>query len=70
MKIANSKVKAERLVRDALEKAAKDLSDRIMPIGAKMYQQASAEDSKKSDDKKDNKSDDKDDAVEGEVVDK
>ena len=56
--------------KDQLEKAAKDLSDRIMPIGAKMYQQASAEDSKKSDDKKDNKSDDKDDAVEGEVVDK
>ena len=38
-----------------------------MPIGAKMYQQASAEEAKKSD-KSDNKSDD--DAVEGEVVDK
>ena len=54
--------------KDALEQAAKDLNERIMPIGAKMYQQASSEaDSAKSDDKK---SDEKsDDAVEGEVVD-
>lgn len=52
--------------KDALEQAAKDLSERIMPIGAKMYQQASADAEEKSDDKK---SDDKDDAVEGEVVD-
>ena len=52
--------------KDKLEEAAKELSNKIMPIGAKMYQQAS--DDKKSDDKKDDKSDD--DAVEGEVVDK
>lgn len=52
--------------KDALEQAAKDLSDRIMPIGAKMYQEASKDESK-SDDKK---SDDKDEPVEGEVVDK
>ena len=51
--------------KDQLEKAAKDLSDRIMPIGAKMYQQASADDSKKED-----KSSDNDEPVEGEVVDK
>ena len=48
--------------KDKLEEAAKELSNKIMPIGAKMYQQAS--DDKKSEDKKD------DDAVEGEVVDK
>ena len=45
---------------------AKELNDKIMPIGAKMYEAA-------KDDKKDEKSDDKksnDDAVEGEVVDK
>ena len=53
--------------KDALEKAAKDLSDRIMPIGAKMYQEASKDESKSDDDKK---SDDKDEPVEGEVVDK
>ena len=54
--------------KDALEAATKELNDKIMPIGAKMYQAAS-EDAKKSDDKSDNKKDD-DGAVEGEVVDK
>lgn len=54
--------------KDQLEKAAKDLSDRIMPIGAKMYQQASADD-KKSDGNAEDKGD-KDEPVEGEVVDK
>ena len=54
--------------RDALEAATKELNDKIMPIGAKMYQAAS-EDAKKSDDKSDDKKDD-DGAVEGEVVDK
>ncbi len=52
--------------KDKLEEAAKELSNKIMPIGAKLYQQAS--DDKKSDDKKDDKNDD--DAVEGEVVNK
>ena len=51
--------------KDKLEAATKELSDKIMPIGAKMYQEASkdgdASESKKSSD---------DDAVEGEVVDK
>ncbi len=56
----------EKADKDALEQAAKDLNERIMPIGAKMYQEASKDESK-SDDKK---SDDKDEPVEGEVVDK
>lgn len=53
--------------KDALETAAKELSDKIMPIGAKMYQEASkdAGSSKGASDKSSN-----DDAVEGEVVDK
>ncbi len=53
--------------KDALEAATKELNDKIMPIGAKMYQAASEEAKKdgKSDDKKDD-----DGAVEGEVVDK
>ncbi|MDO4712336.1 MAG: molecular chaperone DnaK [Candidatus Saccharibacteria bacterium] len=59
--------------KDALEKAAKELQDAIMPIGAKLYQAAAeddkAEDAKKSDGKKAKKSD-KDEPVEGEVVDK
>lgn len=54
--------------KDALEAATKELNDKIMPIGAKMYQAAS-EDAKKSDGKSDDKKND-DGAVEGEVVDK
>ena len=51
--------------KDKLEEAAKELSNKIMPIGAKMYQEASKDE--KSEAKKDDKDDD---AVEGEVVDK
>ncbi|MBR3269722.1 molecular chaperone DnaK, partial [Candidatus Saccharibacteria bacterium] len=54
--------------KDALETAAKELSDKIMPIGAKMYQEAS-KDAGTNEAKSDDKSAD-DDAVEGEVVDK
>lgn len=53
--------------KEKYEEATKELSDKIMPIGAKMYQ-ASADDTK-SKDKKDDKSSD-DEPVEGEVVDK
>ncbi len=49
--------------KDAFEEATKNLNERIMPIGAKLYQEASKDDSK-SENKK------SDDAVEGEVVDK
>ncbi len=50
--------------KDKLEEATKALNDAIMPIGAKMYQQASEDGKKSDDDKKDG------DTVEGEVVDK
>ncbi|MBO7717878.1 molecular chaperone DnaK [Candidatus Saccharibacteria bacterium] len=54
--------------KEKFEEATKELSDKIMPIGAKLYQSAS-EDAKKDDDKKsDSKS--SDEPVEGEVVDK
>ncbi len=63
---AKEVLKDENADKDKLEAAAKELNDKIMPIGAKMYEAAKDE---KSDDKKsDNKSDDE--AVEGEVVDK
>lgn len=52
--------------KDELEAASKALNDAIMPIGAKMYEAAAA-DEKPADDKSDD--DKKDDAVEGEVVD-
>jgi molecular chaperone DnaK len=73
---AKKVVADEKADKDALEAAAKELTDKIMPIGAKMYEAASKEDaesdeaSAKSDDDKDSKKSKKDDeAVEGEVVD-
>ena len=51
--------------KDKLEAAAKELSDKIMPIGAKIYQEAA-----KDEPKADEKSSDSDEPVEGEVVDK
>ena len=54
--------------KEKLEEASKALSDAIMPIGAKLYQQAS--DDKKDDDKKSDDKKDDSDTVEGEVVDK
>ncbi|MBR3263892.1 molecular chaperone DnaK [Candidatus Saccharibacteria bacterium] len=61
--------------KDTLEKAAQELSEKIMPIGAKMYQQAGGADGQKGDGSDSSDSDKKsgskdDDAVEGEVVDK
>lgn len=55
--------------KDALEAAAKELQDKIMPIGAKLYQ-AAAEEGKSEDAAGDAAKSDKDEPVEGEVVDK
>jgi molecular chaperone DnaK len=57
--------------KEALENAAKDLNDKIMPIGSKMYEQASADEAPADNETEteDKKSDAKDDAIEGEVVD-
>ena len=56
--------------KDELEKAAKELTDAIMPIGAKMYEAAAKEEGDKAEeDSKDEKKSQADDAVEGEVVD-
>jgi molecular chaperone DnaK len=57
----------EKSDKDALEAAAKELSEKMMPIGAKMYEEAAKEESKSEE--VDEKSDDKDEPVEGEVVD-
>jgi molecular chaperone DnaK len=57
--------------KDELEAAVKALNDKIMPIGAKMYEAAAA-DSKAEDgaeNERDKASEDKDEPVEGEVVD-
>jgi len=53
--------------KEELEAAVKALNDAIMPIGAKMYEQAAKDEEAKSDD---DKKSDKDEPVEGEVVDK
>lgn len=50
--------------KDALETAAKELNDKIMPIGAKLYEAAGSDSEGEAE-----KSDDSDDPVEGEVVD-
>ena len=55
----------------AYEEAMKELNEKIMPIGAKLYQSASADAKDFGDDaKQDDKSSDSDEPVEGEVVDK
>jgi molecular chaperone DnaK len=66
----------EKADKDALEKAAKELNDKLMPIGSKMYEQAAKEEKPAEDEKTDDKSSDKksektekDGPVEGEVVD-
>ena len=68
---AKKVVADEKADKDALEAAAKELNEKIMPIGAKMYEQAkpaeeSEEGTEKDADKKEAK--DKDEPVEGEVV--
>jgi molecular chaperone DnaK len=67
---AQKVVKDENASKDALESAAKELNDKLMPIGSKLYEQASAEESSDSEDSSaEAKEDKKDDSVEGEVVD-
>ena len=62
---AKEVLKDETADKEKLESATKDLDSRIMPIGAKLYQQTSSDPSASSDSSE--KKDD-DDAVEGEVV--
>ena len=63
---AKEVLKDETADKDKLEEATKDLDNRIMPIGAKLYQQNGAENA--SNTSKDGKKSDDDEAVEGEVV--
>jgi molecular chaperone DnaK len=65
---AKETLKDENADLEKIEAAAKELNDKIMPIGAKMYESASKDEAKDEKTSDDNKSDD--DAVEGEVVDK
>ncbi len=58
----------EKADKETLGAATKALNDTIMPIGAKMYEQAQAEESDEED-KSDDKKASKDEPIEGEVVD-
>jgi molecular chaperone DnaK len=65
---AKKVVDNQEATKEELEKAAEALNDKLMPIGAKMYE-ASNEEATASDDDKAEKTDAKDDSIEGEVVD-
>jgi len=73
-KIEEAVEKAKKLVadtaadKDALEAATKELNEILMPIGAKMYENAAAEE-KPAEDKAADDSKDGDEPLEGEVVD-
>jgi molecular chaperone DnaK len=64
---AQKVVKDEKASKDDLENAAKELSDKLMPIGAKLYEQTDATTDEKSDGSESDKK--KDETIEGEVVD-
>jgi len=67
---ANKVVSDEKADKDALESAAKDLNDKLMPIGAKMYESAAKEEGQTTNDESDNsKKPETDEPLEGEVVD-
>ncbi len=72
--VDEAKTHLEATDKDELEKAAKDLSEKIMPIGAKMYEQANKESEAKpsetsAKDGESKKDSTKDGPIEGEVVD-
>ena len=69
VKTAREALSQEEVEKEKYEAAAKELSNVVMPIGAKLYQEAS-KDAKSEDEGSNNKSDDSDGPVEGEVVDK
>lgn len=67
---AKKVVADEKADKEALEAAAKELTDKIMPIGAKMYEEAAKAESAEGEDSEEKSDDDKkEDVQEGEVVD-
>ncbi len=68
VEVAKKVLADEKADKEEVEKAAKELTDKIMPIGAKMYEQA-AKDEKSEDKDSDEKPKKDDEPVEGEVVD-
>jgi molecular chaperone DnaK len=66
--VVEAKGKVESTEKDVLEAAGKTLSEKIMPIGAKMYEQAQKEAPAESSAGTSEKKSDKEEPVEGEVV--
>ena len=68
--VDEAKTHLEATDKDELEKAAKELSDKIMPIGAKMYEAAQAEEkpAEEAGEADGKKKPGKDEPIEGEVV--
>ncbi len=65
--VAKKVVKDSKASKDDIEKAAKELNDKLMPIGAKMYETPEANPSEDNKESSDSKT--KDETIEGEVVD-
>lgn len=66
---AKKVVADEKADKEAIEAAAKELQEKMMPIGAKMYEQAQKEESESKEDGEEKKAKKaKEEAVEGEVV--
>ncbi|HMS49949.1 MAG TPA: molecular chaperone DnaK [Candidatus Saccharibacteria bacterium] len=66
---AKKVVADDKADKDVYETAAKTLTEAIMPIGAKMYEDAQKEEKPTEGEETDSKKSDKDEPVEGEVVD-
>ena len=66
--VEEAKKHIEATDKDELASASKDLSEKIMPIGSKMYEQAQAEEKPAEEDNSSDKKSDKDEPIEGEVV--
>lgn len=67
---AKEKLADEKADKDILESAAKALADTMMPIGAKMYEQAAKAEEAKDGETADEENTTPDEPIEGEVVDK
>ena len=66
---AKKVVSDEKAEKDALESAAKELNDKLMPIGAKLYESAKDDEAPSEGEGGETAKPDKDDAIEGEVID-
>jgi molecular chaperone DnaK len=73
LEVAKKVVADDKADKDTLENAAKELNDKLMPIGARMYEaaakEAEAAEPKTEDPSSDSTNNSKDEPIEGEVVD-